>query len=178
MGLVSRLVNAGMNWNHARQFEELSEVEGASGWSNNAHGGSALALPAGVPTDYEVDGAVELISQKPADVPDFWAANKITGRTGDAIVGKAQFQCIPDDAVASNLNIKIDIGGSVGVVEEYDFPLVRGALVSHPITCIIVAYTLDTWEANGGRIILTADGDCTIPAAGRRVFLNRLHKAR
>ena len=153
-------------------------VGALTGWSNNAHGGTDLTVPASTPTDYVVDGAVEIVTQKPADVPDFWADNKITGRNGDAIIVKVQFDCIPDDAVATNINIQVNIGGAVGVVEEHDFPLVRGALVSHPITFTFLAYTLNTWEANGGRIVLTADGDVTIPAANRRILIARAHKAR
>lgn len=129
-------------------------------------------------TQLTIDGATKDVSQKPADVAALWdtATNTITGRNGDAIVVKVQFVFTPDDATASEVVLEVDIGGIPGVVEEQSFPVTNGASNPHFFNWTFAAYTLETWESNGGAIYATADGPGDI--TGLRIVIQRTHKAR
>lgn len=147
-----------------------------TGWGNYADTAGAQTLATGVRTVFTNNAGTTIETQKPSDVTAFWAANKITGRTGDAILVKVQCRFTPADGTASEIRFEVDIGGGIGVVEEQQFTIAGGAAIAHPISWTFAAYTLDTWETNGGTIFVTADGpgDLTI----KRVVVQRTHKAR
>ena len=125
-----------------------------------------------------IDGTGKIESQLPADTGPLWdtATNTIVGRNGDSIVVKVQFVFTPDDGTAAHMDLQVDIGGAVGVVEEETKDVTRGAGVAHPLSVPFPAYTLNTWAANGGEIYLLVDGPGVVSKA--RVVILRTHKAR
>lgn len=149
-----------------------------TGWAVYNHGGGAQSLTAATRTQLSIDGATKDESQLPSDVTALWdtATDTIVGRNGDAIVVKAQCVFTPSDATASIIDFDVDIGGAVGIVEKQQFTVAGGAGVPVPISWTFAAYTLDTWEANGGAIYATADGPGSITEL--RVVIERAHKAR
>lgn len=155
----------------------IDALEGQSGWANYPHSGTQ-SLATGTRTKLTINGTGKNESQLPTDTGPLWdtATNTITGRNGDSIVAKVQFVFTPDDAVASNLELEIDIGGSIGVVEDETKPIFRGAGVAHPLSFTFPAYTLDTWEANGGEIYATADGPGVV--SDLRIVIIRTSRAR
>lgn len=159
--------------------EQFAKVDGAfSGWAVYVHGGGTQSLVAAARAKIAIDGATKIESQLPPDTGPLWdtATDTITGRNGDAIVVKVQCVFTPTSALASEIVFDVDIGGTVGVVEEQKFTVAGGAGVPVPISWTFVAYTLDTWEANGGAVYAEADGPGDI--TGLRILIDRTHKAR
>ena len=156
----------------------LSTVERNTGWAVYNHGGGAQAIAANTRTKLVIDGATKIESQLPDGTGPLWdtATNTITGRNGDAIDIKIQFVFTPTSAAATEIDIEVDIGGGVGVVEYDTRALTRGAGNPHNITLAFPAYTLNTWEANGGEIYVEADGPGSVTAL--RIVIVRTHKAR
>jgi hypothetical protein len=150
----------------------------ATGWEVYNHGGGAQALAASTRTKLQIDGATSITSQGPVDAGALWDTtnDKITGRNGDAITVKIQLTFTPDDATASDFTVDVDIGGAIGIVERQDFAVIRGAGVAHYFAWTFVAYTLGTWEANGGEVYATCDGPGDI--TDLRIVIARIHKAR
>ena len=150
----------------------------ATGWAVYNHGGGAQAIAANTRTKLTIDGASKIESQLASDTGPLWdtATNKITGRNGDAINIKIQFVFTPTNSSATEIDIEVDIGGSIGVVEYDTRALTRGAGNPHNITLAFPAYTLDTWEANGGEIYVEVDGPGSVTAL--RIVIVRVHKAR
>lgn len=164
--------------NRLTALEAVAAANDFTGWETYTHTGGAQALVAATRTALTIDGGGSITSQKPTDVTQLWdtTSNTITGRNGDAIVVKAQCVFTPSDATASIIDFDVDIGGSVGIVEEQQFTVAGGAGVPLPISWTFGAYTLDTWEANGGTINATCDGPGSITEL--RVVIQRTHKAR
>lgn len=155
-----------------------SGTAAATGWEVYDHGGGAQSLAASTRTKLQIDGATSIISQSPPDATPLWdtTTDKITGRNGDAITVKVQLTFTPDDATASDFTVDVDIGGAIGIVERQDFSVIRGAGVEHYFAWTFVAYTLNTWEANGGEVYATCDGPGDI--TDLRIVIARVHKAR
>lgn len=155
----------------------LWEVTSPTGWAAYVHGGGAQSLSASTRTQLQIDGATKIETQLPSDSGPLWddVNDKITGRNGDSIVVKIQGVFTPSDATASNLKLDVDIGGSVGIVEKQDFPITNGAGVAHDFSWTFLAYTLDTWEANGGAVYATSDGAGGV--TGLRIIITRTHRA-
>lgn len=166
--LVARAVNALRN--------AVTGLEGRTGWAVYNHGGGAQTLVAATRTQLSIDGATKIESQLPADTGPLWDSNKITGREGDAIVVKVQCTFTPADAVATEVLFDVDIGGAIGIVERQSFPVTNGAGNPHYFSWTFLAYTLDTWEANGGAVYATADGAGDL--TDLRIVIQRGHKAR
>lgn len=150
----------------------------ATGWAVYNDTAGAQGLAASTPETFAVNAGSWIDSQKPEDVDQFWdsATNTITGRNGDAIIVKVQCIFTPSDATASSIEFETDIGGVPGVVEYQDFPVIKGAGVAHRLSWTFLAYTLDTWEANGGTINVEADGPGDL--TNKRVLIARVHRAR
>ena len=172
-----RLVARAVNY-LTRKVEGLLARTDYSGWAIYSHGGGAQALTTDNRTTLSIDGASKLEGQLPPDTGPLWdtATSTITGREGDAIVVKIQCIFTPSSSAASNILFDVDIGGAVGVVEYQSFALTKGAGNAHFISWSFVAYTLDTWEANGGAVNATADGPGSITQL--RAVIARIHKAR
>lgn len=103
-------------------------------------------------------------SQKPSYITSYYdgVTNTILGRNGDALDIMVYFKAVPTSQ-SQYLDIWIDIGGSVGELyrQTLSFPkgsgVERGILYSLPS-----AYTLGTWEENGGTIYISSNADVNI----------------
>ena len=178
MGLVRRLVDTGMPYKQAEQFGEVETLSGSTGWAVYNHGGGSQALTADNRQKLNLDAATKIESQLPEDTGPLFdgSTGKVVGRNGDSIVIKIQCVFTPTSSAASNILFDIDIGGAVGIVEYQSFALTKGAGNAHFISWSFVAYTLDTWEQNGGDIYATSDGPGAIDQL--RIVIARIHKAR
>lgn len=147
----------------------------SSGWGAYYHTGSSQSLSAATKATLTNNAGTTIETQKPSDISAFYASSLITGREGDGIAVGIELTFTPDDATASNLYIAIDIGGSVGEIYPKDFPITGGASVAHKISYNITAFTLDTWELNGGAVKVEADGPGVVTNV--RYVIHRIHKA-
>jgi len=150
-------------------------VEGLTGWGAYVHTGAAQALTAGVKVSLTNNAGTVIDTQKPSDIESFYSAGKITGRVGDGVLISVELTFTPSDGTASNFYIAIDIGGAVGEIYPRDFAVFRGSGVAHKVSYNVGAYTLDTWEANGGTVKVEADGPGSVSAT--RYVIQRTHKA-
>ena len=116
--------------------------------------------------------------QKPVDIATFYdsATSTITGRNGDGINIVIEFKARPVNTNIPRITVAIDIGGSVGEIYRRDFLLAKGAGVEHYYLNSFNAYTLDTWESNGGAVKISS----TFPVEiyDIRYIITRTHKAR
>lgn len=103
-------------------------------------------------------------SQKPIDIGTFWdsAAQKITGRTGDNLDAMIYFKAVPS-AANQYLDVWVDIGGAIGELYRQTFSFPRGSGTPRGILYSLPsAYTLGTWEANGGEVFVESNADVDI----------------
>lgn len=147
-----------------------------TGWGAYVHTGASQTFVSGVKQTLTNNAGTVIESQKPDDVSSFYSGGLITGRDGDSIGIGIELTFTPSDGVASNLFMAIDIGGAVGEIYPKEFPIFRGSGVAHSISYNIQAYTLDTWQANGGAVKVEVDGPGSV--TGVRYVIHRLHKAR
>jgi hypothetical protein len=163
--------------------ENFDEIYGATGWGDYVDTTYTVGSPFSV-----VDGAAAvalpnnkgtvLETQKPIDITTFYDGSVITGRNGDGINITIEFKCKPTGAGASpRLSLYIDIGGAVGAIYVRDFVLSKGSGVEHYYLSSFNAYTLNTWEANGGMVMVSADNE-DIDIYDIRYVITRTHKAR
>ena len=117
-------------------------------------------------------------SQKPIDVTEFYDATSatITGRNGDGINIVIEFKARPNTANNTRLTLAIDIGDPVGEIYTRDFVLSKGNDIEHYYLSSFNAFTLDTWEANGGTVKIVATAATDIYDI--RYIITRTHKAR
>lgn len=87
-----------------------------------------------------------------------------------------EFKIKPTTAAITKLSVTIDIGGSVGEIYPRDFILTKGNGVEHFYLSSFGAYTLNTWEANGGTVKVITDQNAQIYDI--RYIITRTHKAR
>jgi hypothetical protein len=114
-------------------------------------------------------------TQKPDDVSDLYNGAVILGRNGDAIIAGIEFTFTPSSGLASWLSVSIDIGGAVGELYAQEYSVLYGSGVGHRIAYTAAAYTLDTWQANGGSVKVMSDGPGIV--TGVRYVIHRIHKA-
>lgn len=147
-----------------------------SGWAVYNHGGGTQSLASSTRTQLSIDGATKIETELPPNSGPLWntVSNAITGRYGDAIVVKVQCIVTPTTAAASEVLFEIDVAGGVGVVEYQTFILGKGSGNPHYISWTFLAYTLDTWAANGGKLYATADGPVNVTSL--RILINRTHR--
>lgn len=133
-------------------------------------GATAVNLPNNAGSIYE--------AQKPIDIDTFYDGSVITGRNGDGINITTEFKCRPTGVGADpRLTVSIDIGGGIGELYKRDFFLNKGSGVEHNFLTSFNAYTLDTWEANGGTVKISATNE-DIEIYDIRYVITRTHKAR
>jgi len=102
----------------------------------------------------------------------------ITGRNGDGLAITIEFKVKPDGAGANpRVKSSIDIVGGIGLIYERELTLSKGNGVEHFCISSFTAYTLDTWEANGGKITLEAINEDLL-IYDFRLILTRTHKGR
>lgn len=118
-------------------------------------------------------------SQLPTDVSTFYDSSigAITGRNGDGVNIVVEFRLQPiTNANNPRITVSIDIGGAVGEIFPRDFVLSKGQNVEHFYLSSFNAYTLGTWEANGGKVVISATSDVIVYDI--RYVITRTHKAR
>ena len=129
---------------------------------------SPFTVSANTDTDLPNNKGNTLEIQKPADITTFYDGTVITGRNGDNLDIQIYFKAEP--SVANQwLEIWIDITGGTGTpanlaklyTQTFAFPkgsgVERGILYSLPS-----AYTLGTWEANGGVVKIRSNASVDI----------------
>lgn len=146
-----------------------------TGWGAYVNTAAAQAIVATTSTALVNNAGTVIETQKPSDIATFYTAGKITGREGDGILINIELTFTPSSGLASYLRVSIDIGGAVGEIYIREFSTVLGSGIGHALSYSTGAYTLDTWEANGGTIKVYSDGPGTI--SGVRYVIHRLHKA-
>lgn len=147
-----------------------------TGWAAYVHTGAAQALTANIEVALVNNAGTVIDPQIPPDTGALYDGTVITGREGDSIITTVELTFTPTDGTASNLTVAIDIGGAVGKIYHEEYGILNGAGVAHRISYRAPAYTLDTWEANGGTVKVCSDGPGSITAV--RYVIHRLHKAR
>ena len=152
-----------------------------TGWStyvDTVHTiGSPQVISADTDTILTNNAGSKIETQMPADVVEFWdsATNTVTGRNGDNLDLMLYFKAVP--SVQNQwLDMWIDIGGAVGELDRQTFSFPRGASVERGVVYALPsAYTLNTWETNGGSIYVRTNASLNIY---NKVFnFDRSHKA-
>lgn len=115
----------------------------------------------------------------PAGVTDFWDStlNKIvTENTGDAYVGRLDFNATPNTADAYfDLFIDIGTGPPIYILKDIEvFP--KGTGVEQPFSLPIPFFTLATFLTNGGKLYLnTTSGAKNIDFYDIGIWICRVH---
>lgn len=99
----------------------------------------------------------------------------ITGRNGDNLDIMIYFKALPS-ATNAELEVWVDIGGSVGELYKQTIYF-RGATEKGVLYTLPSAYTLNTWEANGGIIYVKPIG-ANFDIYNINFNFDRSHKAR
>ncbi len=117
-------------------------------------------------------------SQKPIDITGFYDSTNstITGRDGDGLNVLIEFKVRPTANQTTKITVAIDIGAPVGEIYTRDFITSKGVGVEHYYLSSFNAYTLDTWETNGGTVKIVSDYAADVYDI--RYILTRTHKAR
>ena len=161
----------------------FSEVYDFTGWAvyndTTYTTGSPFLVTAGAPAQALPNNAGSKIeTQLPSDVTSFYDGTVITGRNGDGVMIMMEFQCRPTTNNSDvRLKTSIDIGGTVGEIYPFEFGLGKGLNVEHFFLKSTLAYTLDTWETNGGTVLIEAFNS-NIEVYNIRYLISRTHKAR
>ena len=143
-----------------------STAPGWSGWASYVDtqytSGSPFSLAANTDTVLPNNAGGGPRSQLPLDVADFYSGGLITGRSGDGLDAMFYFKSVPT-AANQWLDIWFDIGGAVGELYRQTFAFPRGAGVERGILYALPsAYTLDTFESNGGTVYVRSNAIATI----------------
>lgn len=160
----------------------LAEINGFTGWSNHNDNtyteGSPFQPAADEWTAFDSADYTSLETQLPTDVTELFdkVNSLILGRNGDGINITIELTAKPTTANATYLDTAIDIGGGVGRIYPRTLTFPKGQNVARTVSYSFNAYTLDTWEANGGAIVFNPTA--AIDIYGLRVILTRQHKAR
>jgi len=159
---------------------DLAQVETVTGWGSYDDGqytsASPFSLSANTDTALPNNAATKIETQKPTDVTTFYDGSVITGRNGDAIEFTMDFKIKPTSGAATYVESWIDIGGAIGELYRRINSFPKGSGVERQIAITTLAYTLDTWEANGGTLYVRSNGPCEIYDI--RIVIARIHKAR
>lgn len=138
--------------------KELGDIQFADSQYNTSN---RLFLPSGVDVvlPNNKNGVLNLTA--PADAVN-WMDNtgKITPNNGSGEGYGLRITFVVDPTLNNrNFTLKLDIGGSQGVVWEKTERLARGAGVDTKMSFYIPYYALGTFFANGGVFKVNVDGD-------------------
>lgn len=161
-------------------FNEIYDFTGWAVYNDTQYTtGSPFLVTAGAPSQALPNNALSKIeTQLPTDVTTFYDGTVITGRNGDGIMIMMEFQCRPTTNSSDvRLKTSIDIGGLIGEIYPFEFNLGKGIGVEHFFLKSTLAYTLDTWESNGGTVMIEAFNS-NIEVYNIRYLITRTHKAR
>lgn len=164
----------------------FSEIFGRTGWGDYVDTQYSSITPFPVPASTDTilpnNAGTTIDFQKPTDIATFYDGTTITGRNGDGLLITFEFIAVPTNVNTTEIEIWIDITGGTGTpvalanlyrrLETFE----KGVGAEKTITYSIAAYTLGTWEANGGVVKVRTNGTCDI--FGTRYILHRTHKAR
>lgn len=147
----------------------LEKIVGSTGWaqySDSLHtSGSPLVVEQGEEVILTNNAANSITGFLPLDVDSLYSNNKITpANSGDTYILRIDFT-----AYTNNNNglaeIKLDIGGTQGVILKRILQFPRGAGISNAreFSTTNLIFTLDTFIANGGEIkVESVRGDTSI----------------
>lgn len=138
--------------------------------------GSAFSISANTDTSLPNNAGAIIDTQKPSDIGSFYDGTVISGRNGDNLDFMLYFKAEPS-AVNQWIDIWIDIGGTVGELYRQSFSFPRGSGVERGILYALPsAYTLGTWQANGGTVRVRTDAQLSVYDISYN--FDRSHKAR
>lgn len=159
-----------------------SNAETFTGWADYTDTtytvSSPFSLTGGV--KYTLYNHADIIrdSQLPSDVDSVYSRSDSTilGFNGDGWNILIEFKIKPTTATVTRVTVTIDIGGSVGEIYPRDLVLSKGNGEEHYYVSSFAAYTLNTWETNGGKVKVQTNAAAEIYDV--RYVLTRTHKAR
>lgn len=143
---------------------------------------SPFPILANTPTPLPNNAGNTYDVQKPLDVDTFYDGTVITGRDGDGLALTFDFKAVPTAAGTTEIKIYIDITAGTGIPENLAnlYPRLitfnKGVGVAKDINFTVLGYTRDTWEANGGIVMVETNGTCNVYDI--RYVTTRTHKAR
>jgi hypothetical protein len=148
----------------------LSEVHAWSGWGDYVD----TQYTSGVPFQPAADQWTNLPNNALAgprgyepSVGALFEGGKILGRTGDSLLITIEMTALPTTAAVTYLDMAINIGGTVGRIYPRTFTFPKGQSMPRAFSFTVGAYTLETWEANGGQIQLN-------PSAAINIYDHRV----
>lgn len=155
-------------------------IFGRTGWASYVDTqyteASPLSVVGGATTPLPNNAGTVIDFQKPTDITSFYENGLITGRNGDNLDVMIYFKAVPS-VINQSVDIWVDIGGSIGELYRQTFAFPRGAGTPRGILYALPsAYTLGTWEANGGRIYIESTDNFTVYDINYN--FDRSHKAR
>lgn len=170
-------------------YTDISNTfNGATGWADyddsQYTSGSPFSILADIDYLLPNDGAGGVTSQTPNDLTTMativdsgagYDTLKINGRNGDAILYTLDLKCLPTSAGTTYIEFWVDIGGAVGELYRRIVSFPKGNGVERPITLTTLAYTLNTWEANGANIYVRANGPANLYDI--RIIIAPIHRA-
>lgn len=154
-----------------------SELEGADvsgfGYLFSIHGGGPQTLNV-TPQNLEVDGASGINELKsPFTSHTFLEQdNGVLFRplsVDNTYSVEVRLTLLPA-AINTIFTLELDIGGTENVIEKRDVVLELGANVPHLLTLKLDFFTKNTFQANGGRFLVSASNSTVIQTADIRVF--------
>ncbi|RDC59782.1 hypothetical protein HME9302_00977 [Alteripontixanthobacter maritimus] len=157
---------------------------GQTGWADYQDGQYSNTSPQAFATDtnttVEIDGAVSQTQELPFGIATFWDNVTNTIQTPQAGSGlMISFETIIRRATGTGewaVDCFIDIG-IAGPVELYPRTISHNKITGDKkITWTTGAYALDTWDANGGKIIMRPSVDAL--AYKSRVIVHQTHRGR
>jgi hypothetical protein len=152
----------------------LSEIHGWSGWGDYVDtqytSGSPFQPAADTWTNLPNNALAGPRGYEPS-VGALFAGGKILGRAGDSLLITIEMTALPTTAAVTYLDMAIDIGGAVGRIYPRTFTFPKGQSSPRAFSFTVGAYTLETWEANGGQIQLNPSH--TIDIYDHRVVIIR-----
>lgn len=154
-------------------------TQSSTGWASYVDTqytvGAPFSISAATNTNLPNNAGTKIETQKPSDIASFYTAGKITGRSGDGLAMQLFFFATPTTP-NQYIDIWIDIGSPIGELYRQTFSFPRGAGVTRGIMYTLpAAYTLGTWQANGGTVRVVSDAICSI--YGITYNFARTHKA-
>lgn len=171
-GLWSTIANA-LN----SMFGEIYERTGWAQYGDTLYTeASPFNLPANTDTVLPNNAGNTIDSQKPVDITSFYEGGLITGRNGDSLDVMIYFKA-KSSTVDQFVDVWIDIGGGIGELYKQTYTFPKGQNTERGIMYSLAsAYTLGTWEANGGTVYVRSNAPVEIYDI--TFNFDRTHKAR
>lgn len=149
-----------------------------TGWESIYDATSTWSIGAGDTQTILINREVVLNSQLPCGIDSLYNVtdSTIIGLEGDAYDISLDWTITQNSPSATEFKYWINIGGAVGAIYPTTYQVDKGNGNSQAYNKTTTVYTLDTWEANGGKIQFVSDNDITVSDVRINIF--RIHKAR